>query len=1104
MGLPKKALRFEKLIFKNKSGASSQINSLTDTNTPNSNPNLSHSKPNASSHEVKEVSFLDYDGKIKKGFFKKLDGNYKPSLIYFSVLTGGLLRQFLHDLAAEDRPVYDENNNLVGSVSIKLDGYVHISEVEKKISGNPKNNNWPSLKTLLETNVMQILFFCWSFFNNDVHPDNLPFCKSNKDKHIKAGIFDYDMFLYPITEIIKGERYIGGTANGKIELKVTDFSDFPCLSKDSQQYTYWPSRPPLNKNPNPYKLFYNPQEFEALAKNPTIILQKRKKDSHDNELDSQEKISAQEQLYTAALKALIFYQPDQLNIILKDYVGDELLAYTSLEKSKKKKLEEKFKNFFNETSDLKPFFETFSKIIHEHYDEMYRTVVFYPGCEENCAKFSRPSFSQFLYKNPLVYDKLLKEAQFYNAQIESVQKEYYKNCKDHPNKSFETACISPTNEIISNDYSAKRCFNLAELEERYHQVWRDSHISYIIYFLSGFEKLIKQTKDSLRLIETDKEHEEKVTALAKNPKDPNIREAWQLVPEEHAYKLNTTQINKELDCHNDNKIKKALFILINLKNKFYEVSKTYYKKERHELSRQSNDEFRKSLKDIAGMMDIKVLKQLGNNATSLGKTAKKLEESLLKFSEYFWFHAQLTAKENRDSCDLYIHKDIELASHTEKETVDKCLNLLFIWAKELTSEALAQKIKDIIENKYNKGVVNNRFFKTTRHRGPDVLQFLEESKDIPGDYRLAYILSSRNKEGSGALNKLLIKHLIPEMLKETHGNIDYAQFNLFSVRKAIYQKKFKVDLYTKKAIDFAKTHYQLNTQSINELIYDWISNEKNKVHFKPLIRKCLSEYEALKGYTKIIKGSRKEEIKGYLSNTSNSKILASVFSKKDGGWNQNSFNTILFQAILKDIVDRGDSFLNKNNPNNKPLNLITPEMYKNVKWLYESKILQKEISESMKEYAQSMLDNNINTDFINRDIYLWVNQKDKSKFKALTLQTLETYKKKISFLTFDRSEEVKDYFSSSTSSGWILASIFANRNWNKTSFNTLLFNAILDDIINSGKNRFQEKNYIQLLKVKNDTSCYRIVLGSQKAFAESLKELGEEFFTQRKALTSTR
>lgn len=817
-----------------------------------------------SGHVVTQVEFVDFDGCKKKGFFKPLDETYPELLAKISVATSVIIRMLLGERAAEDRLVYDEDDKIVGTVSIALEGFKPFNYGSEPIPEHPQKKEEvnPSYETLMQHNVMELLFFSWFLGNDDLHPKNIGL----------KGLIDWDMFFYALTEIIKGPRAFGSSPEGKIELPSSDFANFPVLQET--KLTHWAT----HQYPHNYyypKRYGNYDQFIELSKNPIF---------KDESLPNGQ-ITAQEQLFTAALKALVIFQPEVLEKQLRDALGKEPLNYTELSLEKKGELEKKFPTLFTSETDKQPFVSFMCGLYQLYYDELYRNVVFFKGCEKNISDVPVPGFAQFLYQHPSAFKSVEKWGLAQNKKRkEQEDKTRRFSNEDNLELKSEVACAPPLEKATKTDVCNKRQLKEDKLKLRYHQVWRDSYLGWMKNIL----KKAKELSNELLLELSLKGHEIILTDSEDSeikPEDSSIHAAWQLLP---AFKeINSTDIDEHIDCDKNSDMRKGLLALIDLNNQLFVATNNYYHTDLNELVHLKNSQFIRKLREISSKYFDEVIPKLGEN-TSYADKCGHLASELERFCGMVHFSAHMNTTD-KVSLSVVPVKEI-WPKHTDEKAINDCLHALFNWAKSLDAMTLSDKICKIIDEDYSGGLLSNRM------RAEPVKTYLRESMKESGDDRLAFILSSGNKTGNGALNTCLIDQLIRDMLKATQHDFNVC---LPSVRSAIDDKTFALDFYTEAAIKYAKNDNRFRhiysdyaLRAVNDALYSWVEELEHK-RFSDLTKSALSKYEQSKSW---FTTSRRSEVEKYFSISSNAHILARIFM--NGGFETTSLNTILFNTLL--------------------------------------------------------------------------------------------------------------------------------------------------------------------------------------------------------------
>ncbi|MFI4919426.1 MAG: hypothetical protein ACHP65_07710 [Legionellales bacterium] len=790
------------------------------------------------SHQTFRVKFIE-DGREIAGFYKKLapKKDYPELLAKLSVATSVFKRVFQSERSAEERLVFNAADELVGTLSINVPGFKSFGFASEAVPADPrvKEQVIPSTKTLLEHNMMEILLGRWFLDDDDAHPHNMGL----------AGDIDFDMFLYWFTVLMKGPRPLVDIPKSRINLTVSDWERFPNV-RDSKPF-HWPTykhpgqetiplvvpllQGPLLDKTLP-KVYSDPQQFENMASKPM----------------------AQEQKIAGALKILLTFQPDMVRRRLQDYFGDMLLNYTSLDASSvdlRKSYETTFPTLCNNKTNTAPFVEFMMTVYQQHYDNLYRVVVFYMGCDNNGYGVPLSSMSNTLYRKPSFYQGI-------KTWLES------------------------QNEMLCSGFQ----YDLPALQQRYHQIWRDAFAPNLKELLHGLHSLTNQL---LLLTTSVKEVEAWVGAA---PTDGNVTEAWQLFASMPV--LSLEQVKPLIDVDKESDLRSALLALVEFKSQLYDAVRIYYARAINDLTAGDNLAFSTSLSCLLLQYDINVRDYLAHKTTS-GDLFNCISAGLKKFTEEVNFqrHLRNTDKQMQDVSDIM--QANALAPHTCEAVIKEFNRSLFNWAKRLEPELLAGCIIEIIDKHYTS-------FFSNRFRGAHVKEYLCASTDISGDTRLAYIFSSGSD--SGALNTLLVQHLTPRMLLTQH---------LPSVRAAISSNIFDASLgqYTKSVVAFAKSdsalihlYSDMGVLLFYRTLYAWV-DAIPRADFKKIIDTALIDYEGASwhslsfwGVPLPLKASRRKEVEGYYSMSSQAAIIAQIFLK---GTDNSAFSERLLQAVITAI-----------------------------------------------------------------------------------------------------------------------------------------------------------------------------------------------------------
>ena len=812
MPLPKKALRENQLVFLTAGAAI-----------------------NDGSHQTFKVRTI-VNNVEKEGFFKRLapEKDYPELLAKMSVATSVIKRLFQGKRSAEERLVFDENDKLVGTLSFNLEGFKPFNFASENLPDDPveKQKVIPSTKTLVDNEVIDILIGRWFLHDDDVHPHNMSL----------VGDIDFDMFWYWFTIYMKGERPIIGVPNTRINLTVGAWEQFPNLPEESTKPFHWPTYS------RPGQTSLNPIVPGANQLLTTMLPKKYPEPRSFERLAGEKK--AQEQKLAAALKILLTYQPEVIRKRLYDYFGDMTLNYSSLDEALRTMYEAKFPTRCNAEKNVESFIDFMMDLYQEHYDNLYRVVVFYVGCENNGYGLSLQPTSQALYFKPSYFKSVLD---WVKAENETT----YKN--------------EPTLQL-----------DIEELTKRYHQVWRDAYtpglreLLYDAYSLTN--GVLKQASSSDTLPAIEK----------KDVTDSSITKSWQLfgsLPE-----LSIDALEQQICVDKKSNLREALLLLIGFTNKLRDSVRDYYGKERADLSNQDNFAFASKLGELHREYNLPIRQKL-HHTTTHAEVFHRIASHLEQISKYvnFQIHLISTDSQMMDTVNTITSK--KLLPLTDEAVVQQFTKNLFAWAKGLNPTFLSDYIKEIIEKRYQTKFSN-------RWRADPVKRFLESSMDESGDNRLAYIFSS-GKEDLGALNTLLVRHLTPLMLQ---------QYTIPSIAHAISDDSFfttdNLELYTKKVV-YQASHSEQYAHLNNErgislfytTMYQWLER-LNQDTFKQIIANSLNEYE--KGAI-VFFGNRKRrsEVNRYLAEYSNqAKIVAFIFLH---GEPNSSLSQILFRKIVDAI-----------------------------------------------------------------------------------------------------------------------------------------------------------------------------------------------------------
>lgn len=818
-----------------------------------------------SGHEVSKAEFIDIDGQTKTGFFKPLDSTYPVLLAKYSVAISVALRLALGDRAAEDRLVFDDEGKIVGSISINLPNFKPLlcSLEVVPTDSQQKEQVCPSVASLLRYNVAEWLVAALHYKCDDRHPGNVGL----------AGMIDWDMFLYHITSIIKGQRLIDGILKEAPEkgmkLRATNLDNFPILD----DRTHWPTNAlPGNLNVNKRCMSY--LAFQALAENPSTEI-------------NEGVIRFQEQLFTALLKELLTFDPSTLRARLEEYLGDLTLDYFSVGHEKKQKLQESHPKLFTEQTDKQLFIDHMMAVLQEQYDELYRAVVFYIGCDKNKSGVPVVPFSSFLRNRPSAYHEVKEWAKCQNKKMDHCWRQY--QSRKSPTTPLAPETSDDESPLDVNCVGPEGRYNMDKMAQRYHKIWRDAHILQLNHIILEARILAHElannlSTESLPLALGESVMLDELTSLT---------EAWQLLGE-----TSSLSESRRIECDSNSSLRLGLQVLEQFIVQLNKCAHQYYRLNLTELTVESNQAFCDELAKIIRDHEKDIYKTFGRSTWAF-KFVKVVEE-LQRYYGGLHFQRHLRSTDAELSTSVrHDYPALLKRPHTEEEIVNACLNTLFDWANALDKKTLEGHILAIIKECYQPSPWN---IIANRWRANEVEYYLKNS-DEDGANRLASILSVGGHETT-SLNTLLIIHLIPEMLRDTISQVDV---NLMSVRNACDRGEFNAAAYTCAATEYARnderfTHVytRKNMAQFNQALYGWI-NSMDVTAFQKMIEEALGEYEPYR-LNFLSQKKRGPEVRGYLyaaNGPSNRRVLANIFA--NGEISNTSLNTYVFKKVIKEM-----------------------------------------------------------------------------------------------------------------------------------------------------------------------------------------------------------
>lgn len=427
-----------------------------------------------SAHGVRLVHFndktgiLDKHGQPRVGFFKPLSyekKSYYPALLAkLSVGISALYRMTLGERAAEERLVYNAEGDIVGTVSLALDGFVPMqTTMGEPITDKTKRELAnPSTLKLIERGATEVLVYSWLRKERDLHPDNIGTGNisvlleesdgSTSVKEIQQIVrLDWDNSHSNITDPIRGKRGVQGFmtehSHNASKLSKEQLEKLPEL--DTREH--WPTHVP--QHGALYKIYQSQKAFEDLGGRSEFNAQK----------------------HFALLKSLLAYQPDVMQTRLTTLLGDTKLNLSELPEAN---LEELFKDnipylFYRDIK--KPHTPDNELTVVEHlmrneeqyFNERYRIIV-----------KQYKAFNEYLVKHPEAFQEAYD---WFKAQNEL----HTLQAHSETEREKELTTVHP--------------FDLDKLENQYMKIWQDAALTQIFDALKPLKSILTRLQAQIDL-----------------------------------------------------------------------------------------------------------------------------------------------------------------------------------------------------------------------------------------------------------------------------------------------------------------------------------------------------------------------------------------------------------------------------------------------------------------------------------------------------------------------------------------------------------------------------------------------------------------------------
>lgn len=286
---------------------------------------------------------LNLNGQKQSVFFKPCTDDYPPLLAQYAVAASVLYRSVLGSRAAEERLVFNDHGQIVGSVSFEIPGFTPLTH---------ESTYHLTSAQLIELKATDVLVAMWRLMEDDAHPGNLGLAVI--DGELVMVKIDEDMSFYNITHIIKGSRITRGLLQdgpyAEHELKAKHIQTFPC---GGGRRGHWPTEDPITKHQKKY--FACKEAFILLNQEPQFA----------------------GQLHSALLANLLSFQDEMVHKELRRYLGNTPYGFNELQPSQKADLIQLFgEHYFFKPGSNQPlnFVEHLEIYLEQEYQKYYRIV----------------------------------------------------------------------------------------------------------------------------------------------------------------------------------------------------------------------------------------------------------------------------------------------------------------------------------------------------------------------------------------------------------------------------------------------------------------------------------------------------------------------------------------------------------------------------------------------------------------------------------------------------------------------------------------------------------------------------------------------------------
>lgn len=747
----------------------------------------------ASKNPVKKVSFVDSLGNTVIGFFKAKSEDYTPFQIKYAVASSILVRLFVGEQGAEERLVFNEKGDIIGSVSIWCPDYKpmkawklfwqSVTDVEEKKIVNPSTSD------LLVLNFMRLLMAATRIKGDDFHGGNL----------CPTAMIDAERYAYHILAEVLGYRWNEGRLHEEpieaLRFRSEHLSNYP----NDGRCTHWPAND-IPKCITIEKIHAAAEAVQSLASNPCIETENGQ-------------VCANDQKFTAVLAILLAFNSNLLQAHLEPYLGDLPLDFMSLNhdsgnKEAANRLMGKFPHLFNKETDKDSFIKHYCVMQQIEHDEFYRANVFYWGCKENKYHVPVPGFWEFLKNRPGAFREVTAWMEAQNKAFEAV---------------WEKQQFSSTEPSLSSNPSSTNCmgpecqYDLKMVEAAYHQIYRDSRSPLIYDCLmelnASYSKLLARESElpfhhlNLEDDELTSVHQIFGKLIIPKPPDANLLHL-------NIYTL-LQGLNKAIQAYTD------------LKGK--------------DLTKQANEDFLETYKRQLAIYLEEIESQ---NPPEQWYLKFRQLVSILEFvCEDFSFEKHLNSENASINVPINIISPKFLTrENTNKKVVSAGIKTLFEWAKTVERSLLIDLLLNIL-HQYEPHPLN---VLSNRKRHLTIEKYLKSTED-DGPNILAYILSTGAMK-SNSLNCKMVDALLNYMV---YQYLDVKDLSLFTIRDALEKKEFDIEVYTREAIHYASSmneaitnkHSNFTIKKFYDEMYDW-AEKQDKDMFTQLLNKSIDAHRS--------------------------------------------------------------------------------------------------------------------------------------------------------------------------------------------------------------------------------------------------------------------